>query len=182
MRAFLALPLPDTICDALERLQESIPGGNLIPPENFHLTLAFLGEQPEHALEDLHFSLEAFRATAFGVHLKGLDTFGTPDPTNLHIAAEPSPALLDLHKRLKSALHGAGIELERTRFRPHVTLARFTKGLTPEDAIKLGRFLQARANTVFDPFTVTEFTLYESIQTKHGSVYEPLASYPLAPN
>jgi 2'-5' RNA ligase len=74
MRAFLALPLPDTICDALERLQESIPGGNLIPPENFHLTLAFLGEQPEHALEDLHFSLEAFRATAFGVHLKGLDT------------------------------------------------------------------------------------------------------------
>lgn len=181
MRAFLALPLPEALYDALERLQESIPGGSLIPPENFHLTLAFLGDQPEHALEELHFALEAFRATAFEVRLKGLDTFGTPDPTNLHVAAEPSPALLDLHKRLKSVLHGAGIELERTRFRPHVTLARYSKGLTPEDAIKLGRFLQARANTAFDPFVATEFTLYESIQTKHGSLYEPLASYPLTP-
>jgi 2'-5' RNA ligase len=63
MRAFLALPLPDHATALLERLQQEIPVGRLVPPENLHLTLVFLGERSEAALEELHFALEALRAS-----------------------------------------------------------------------------------------------------------------------
>ena len=54
MRSFLALALPDPVRDALERVQEALPPGpaRLADPEQFHLTLAFLGERPEREVEE----------------------------------------------------------------------------------------------------------------------------------
>jgi 2'-5' RNA ligase len=180
MRAFLALPMPDAAVTALERLQQEIPIGRLVPPENLHLTLLFLGERSEAALEELHFALEALRAPGFDLRLSGLDMFDRADPAALHIGVPPCPALEALQARLRAVAHGAGIMLERSRFRPHVTLARFNRGLGPDQAARLGRFLAARGDFALPAFAVRGFTLYESILTKDGSVYEVLADYPLA--
>ena len=54
MRCFLGLALPDPVLDLLERLQEDIPVGRLVPCENLHITLSFLEDQPEARLEALH--------------------------------------------------------------------------------------------------------------------------------
>lgn len=180
MRAFLALPLPDAMCDALERLQQEIPIGRLVPPENLHLTLLFLGDRSAAALEELHFALDALRAPGFDLRLSGLDMFNRADPDALHIGVTPCPALDALQARLRAVAHGAGLTLDRTRFRPHVTLARFTRGLGPDQGARLGRFLAARGDFALPTFTVTGFALFESILTKDGSVYEVLADYPLS--
>lgn len=179
MRAFLALPLPDAAVTALERLQQEIPLGRLVPPENLHLTLLFLGERSDAALEELHFALEALRAPAFDLRLSGLDMFDRADPDALHIAVTPCAALDALHMRLRAVAHGAGMTLDRARFRPHVTLARFNRGLGPDQAARLGRFLAARGDFALPAFAVTGFALVESILTKDGPVYEVLADYPL---
>lgn len=179
MRVFIALPLPDAAIAALERVQQEVPMGRLVTGENLHLTLLFLGEHRPQDLEDLHYALEALRAPVFDLRLAGLDCLDRADPASLHIGVDPCPALIDLQGRIRSAVRGAGISLDKVRFRPHVTLARFTRGLGPDQMARLGRFLAARGDFALPAFRVTGFALYESILTRDGSVYEVLADYPL---
>lgn len=179
MRAFLALPLPDAATATLERLQQEIPVGREVPGENLHLTLVFLGDRSDAELEDLHYALEALRAPAFDLRLAGLDMFDRADPDALHIGVTSCPPLDALHSRLRAVIYGAGITLDRVRFRPHVTLARFNRGLGPDQAARLGRFMAARGDVALPAFTARAFCLFESILTKDGAVYEVLAEYPL---
>ena len=53
MRLFIALELPGDVRERLARsaasLETSWTSGRLLPAENYHLTLVFLGEVPEGA-------------------------------------------------------------------------------------------------------------------------------------
>ncbi|MBL4556903.1 MAG: RNA 2',3'-cyclic phosphodiesterase [Rhodobacteraceae bacterium] len=99
-----------------------------MPPENLHLTLLFLDDQPVPALEDLHHELGRLAPAAFDLRLTGLGSFGGKAPRTLHAEAAPDPALIGLQAQIREAVRRAGIERPRTRFRPHVTLARFGRG------------------------------------------------------
>ena len=46
IRAFIAIPLPDEICDALEDVQMDLTVGRRTSPETFHITLAYLHGTP----------------------------------------------------------------------------------------------------------------------------------------
>lgn len=179
MRSFVAIPLPETITDALATVSSALPFGRIVAPENLHLTLLFLGEQSEAMLEEAHFALETLRHPAFDLTLRGLDIFGGAAPQSLHIAVKPEPALIDLQKRVRSRLHAVGLHGDSHRFSPHVTLARFARSLTPDETGKIGRFLAARADLRLPAFRVSSFCLFESILTSDGPHYEVLAEYPL---
>ena len=140
MRAFVGLPLPDDALDALERLQEDIPVGRIVPAENLHLTLAFLDEQPEHALHQLHRELEQIEATPFSLYIRGLDLFGGGKPRILFAAVEPDPALSRLRGQVRRAAERAEMDLSRERFRPHITLARFGRDMPEHQARRLGTY------------------------------------------
>ena len=43
-----------------------------MPPENSHLTVAFLGEHPEPVIEDVHLALDKIRAPGFALTLSGV--------------------------------------------------------------------------------------------------------------
>ncbi|MDW4549690.1 RNA 2',3'-cyclic phosphodiesterase [Defluviimonas sp. D31] len=179
MRAFLAIPLPESVIDALEDLQADLPFGRIVLPENLHLTLAFLGEEPDEVIEAVHEALLPFRASGFELELAGLGTFGGREPASLHIAATRSPALRDLHARLRNRLHGAGLMLPRERFAPHVTLARFRRNIPDAGRQRLGAFIAARGETRLAPFPVTHFSLYRSTLGTDAPVYDELARYML---
>lgn len=180
MRSFVAIPVPETAAAALAPVQAALPFGRLVEAENLHLTLAFLGDQPDRMLEEVHFALETLRHPAFDLTLAGLDTLGADSPQTFNIGVRPEPGLTELQQRIKSRLHGVGLHGERRRFHPHVTLARFPKVLPRDEIGRLGRFLAGRADHRLPPFTVTEFCLFESILTSDGAHYEVLASYPLS--
>ncbi|SPH24465.1 RNA 2',3'-cyclic phosphodiesterase [Defluviimonas aquaemixtae] len=179
MRAFLAIPLPDAVADALEDLQAELPVGRIVPRENLHLTLAFLGEEPEGVIESVHEALLQFRANVFDLELAGLGTLGGRAPAILHIAAARSGSLRDLHVRLRNRIHGTGLMLARERFAPHVTLARFRRNISSSDLARLGHFLALRADTRLAPFPVAHFSLFRSMLGSGPPVYEELARYPL---
>ncbi len=179
MRAFVGIELPDTVADILADLQDRLPAGRLTDPEAFHLTLAFLDDQPDDTLEALHLALSEVALPPFSVQVRGLGTFGRRAPQALWAGVARNPSLAGLHGKVRGAAHRAGIVLRRERFRPHVTLARFGEPLLPEELEKLRRFLERFDGYPAPPFEVASFTLYRSILTKSGPVHEPLAEYPL---
>src|SRR5699024_3151084 len=163
MRVFVGVPLPGEVAGALEAAQAGIPSGRVVPRENFHITLAFLGEQPEPDVEDAHHALEALRAPGFALRIEGLDMFGGKLPRTLVAEVPPEPGLSHLHRKVVRAVQEAGIELARQRLRPHVTLARFgNDGLRGDDAAEMQAFVARRVSITAGPFDVDRFMLYRS--------------------
>ena len=179
MRAFIAIDLPESVKDAISDLQADLPTGQPSPSENLHLTLAFLGEQPTEMIEDIHTALCDLTAPGFDLQLAGTDTFGGNDPKVVFAAVKPNPALEHLHRKIRSLAHGAGFVLDRQRFRPHVTIARFRRRPTAPEMERLRGWLLAHSNFGTEPFPVTEISLYRSTLSRAGAFHDELARYPL---
>lgn len=180
MRAFVAIDLPEPVKDALMDVQEALPAGRLAEPDQMHLTLAFLGERPDAEVEAAHQTLETVASPPFELRLAGLGTFGARAPSVLWAGVRDPAPLQALRSRVLAALHGAGLPLERRRFRPHVTLARFPPG-EALDAARLARFLQAFEAFPSPPFEVRDFALWRSTLRRAGAIHDELARYPLRP-
>jgi 2'-5' RNA ligase len=179
MRAFVAIDLPDPVKSALESLQEVMPLGRPTDPEQMHLTLHFLGEQPDELIEAAHQALEDLSFPAFEMQLAGLGTFGNREPSVLWAGVKDATQVKALHDRIRPALHGAGLPLEHRRFRPHVTIARFDRsGLAEHE--RLAKFLSRWESFPCPSFTVEAFGLWRSTLRPKGAIHEELARYPLA--
>jgi 2'-5' RNA ligase len=177
MRAFLALAIPDDISAALIRLQSGIPFGRPVPRDNLHLTLAFLEDAPEPALEDLHDLMTVLRVPPVAVRFTGIDSFTESERGLILAVVERTDALQSLHDRVASLCRQAGLDLPRRRFRPHVTLMRTNR--RPDGAAR-DRLAGALGPSPYLPgFTAISVTLYQSKLTPRGAVHDPLASYPL---
>ncbi len=135
MRMFVALTPPP---EALEHLaefweprREADPGMRWVDTEQWHLTLAFLAEVPERALDDLADRLEraARRRHAFDCRLSGGGAF--PDVTRARVLwvgveeVDGGARLPQLAEGVRASCNRAGATPEGGRFRPHLTLARF---------------------------------------------------------
>lgn len=178
IRSFVAIALPDVVSDALEDLQEGLAGAHWTAPDNLHLTLAFLGEQPRRTLEDLDAALVALRCASFRLRLSGVDAFGKKDARVIFAGVAASPPLLSLQAKVASAARDAEIALDARRYAPHVTIARLSRGAVPPE--RLHAYLSAHNLFETEPFDVREITLFRSTLTRDGPIYEPLATYPLA--
>lgn len=177
-RVFLGIGVPDDLAASLQRAQSELPMGRIVPPENLHLTLCFLGSQPDGALQALDEELCAIHHPAVEIDMAGLDWIGGAFPRGVAAGVVASDALNSLQKAVRGACHRAGIVVERRRFVPHVTLARL--GQTPASAA-LNMMVVQNKLTPFGAFKAHEFTLYQSDLRPDGAVYTPLADYPLAP-
>ncbi|MEJ2023231.1 MAG: RNA 2',3'-cyclic phosphodiesterase [Maritimibacter sp.] len=135
MRAFLALDIPEDLLVPLTRLQAGLSVGRVVPEENLHLTLAFLGEISEAQARDLAEALSLFRHPAIDLTLSGLDLFGGKRPDVLFIGGH-GDGLAHLQEKIAHMVREAGIALPRSRFRPHVTLARYSVGNRSKEQAK----------------------------------------------
>lgn len=160
MRLFLALWPDDTTRNALTQLQAPLRG-RIVPYQNLHLTLAFLGPQPLTVAEACKDILMRLRAPAIELRLDKVGYFARNRVAWAGAHASP-PALLSLHEELAEALAHHGIERERQQFKPHVTLARDAS--MPMDMSFAP--IMWRASLV---------TLVRSRPMTAGSVYEVLA-------
>jgi 2'-5' RNA ligase len=75
IRLFCALCLPDDAIGALVGWQErelrgALPAGRIVPPENLHVTLAFLGSRPAAELPSIATALRAAAGTARALRLR----------------------------------------------------------------------------------------------------------------
>ncbi|MDU9004184.1 RNA 2',3'-cyclic phosphodiesterase [Sedimentitalea todarodis] len=177
MRSFVAIPLPDDTRDALEAAQLRLPLGRLVVRENLHLTLAFLDDQSEEALELLHAELEHLRAPEFTVSLSGLGSFGGDKPRLIFANVLHNPALENLHRKVLNAARRAEIIVARRRFHPHVTLARMRPGAGRGD--RIANAIATLNDLLFPATPVSSFSLYRSDLHPDGPIYHELARYDL---
>lgn len=174
-RLFTALSLPEVAADALAQLQSGVDGARWVAPENFHLTLQFMGETDKHGLADIHSALQGVSAPAFDLTLSGCGFFGESKPRALWVGTAANPALGHLQAKVATALGRAGFPGEKRKFSPHVTLA-YLNGAAPT---AVASFAASHGLFSFGPFPVGEFHLYLSHLGGEGSHYEILDSYPL---
>ncbi|MBO0710904.1 MAG: RNA 2',3'-cyclic phosphodiesterase [Acetobacteraceae bacterium] len=177
MRLFVALDLPIPLRQRLAMLAGGVPGARWVPPENYHLTLRFIGETQKHRAEEIDEALFALRARGFSLTLAGIGLFEKGGRANsLWVGVERNPALDHLQNKIETALQRAGLEPERRRFAPHVTLARLDN--VPE--AKLAAYVQAHNLFRAEPVPVEHFTLFSSQLGKEQPVYTPEVEYELA--
>lgn len=179
IRAFVGIALPEGTERALEALQAGLPAGRAVPPENFHITLAFLDSQPAPVLEDMHYALDRMRVPPVEIALRGLDLWARERETVLVADVAPSGALSHLRAKVQTAAREAGIALKARRFHPHVTLARSTRRLGAEDRIRLEAYAARHQRAVAAPFVAEAFQLFRSHLGSAGAHYEVLSDYPL---
>ena len=117
MRLFIAINIPKKEKDRIQRASRPLLQADLpvrwVEPDNFHLTLKFLGEvRPEQA-PDVEGVLERI-ATAtqpFDLEVGGFGAFPTiRRPRVLWVGIEPSPALRCLKQDLEWALTDYGFD------------------------------------------------------------------------
>jgi 2'-5' RNA ligase len=176
MRCFVAIDLPDDLRQMLARLVAGIGGVRPTPPQQLHLTLAFLGEVEEPTVALLGRELAAIAGEPFTVPLRGCGCF--PDrrrPRVLWAGLEPVPRLGRLYREVAAAVGRCGITLEERSFTPHITLARLKPPVRPD----LGAFL-ATSGAGLPLLPVASFHLYGSCLTPQGAVHTPLRSLLLA--
>ncbi|WP_161594525.1 RNA 2',3'-cyclic phosphodiesterase [Marimonas lutisalis] len=173
MRVFVAIELPEDILDGLLPWQDGLPG-RLVDEENLHLTLAFLGEVDEARLAEVDEALAGLRLAAPVLRVTGLDVFEGRKPKLAFATVERRAALETVQRAVAQAVRGAGVDLRRERFRPHVTLTRFGREMSRRDEVQLaGQLgpippLEARAEA---------FGLYRSELRPDGPRYVALARY-----
>jgi 2'-5' RNA ligase len=177
MRLFVALDLPHDIRQRLAGLAVSLQGARWVPPENYHITLRFIGELPGHRAEEIDMALAALRSRSFSITMAGVGTFEKAGrPTALWVGVERSTPLDHLRGKIETAVQRAGLASERRRFAPHITLARLDNA--PID--KLTGWVQAHNLFRSETMAVNHFTLFSSRLGKEQSVYTPEVEYPLA--
>jgi len=178
IRSFIAIPLNKPMSNSLGDIaakmayQDKSNAVRWVDQANYHITLAFLGDQNEGALETLAEGLdEQLPHAGFELFLNRLSPFPESRPKLIAAMVDKSDALHQLHQQVLGVVAGNGINIERKKLLPHVTLGRYrhTKnqfaGAIPTSLNLLGE--------------VTEVSIFESVLTPNGAEYEALFRFPL---
>lgn len=176
IRLFTAIELPDELRERFAVMQGGVPGANWVDPDNFHVTLRFIGEVPENRMADIDETLADVSGKPFDLTLAGMGSFARGrEPVSLWVGVEKNENLLALQKRIDQALTRAGYPDEERRYTPHVTLARLHH---PEEA-RVAAFIAEHNLLRAAPFRVERFTLFSSHLTSEGAHYAAEADYQL---
>ena len=174
-RLFTALEIPVQIGQSLSLLRGGLPGARWIAPEDYHLTLRFIGDVDDALAEEIVNLLDKVKRPAFDLRIDGLDSFGGNKPRAV-VAAVPAVAeLVELQADHERIMQRVGLQPER-KYKPHVTLAR----LRDTSNRQVADFLSTRQPFRSSSFAVSRFILYSSRASVGGGPYVIEAEYPLA--
>ena len=175
-RLFVAIDFPEAVNRRLAGLCSSLPGARWLPPEQFHLTLRFIGEVDGGAFADILGGLSDVACAPFSLSLRGLGYFPPRGrPRVLWVGVDPSDEMTRLHGRIESRLRRLGVAPEGRKFAPHVTLAR----LKGSPLHRLRDYLAFQDGFATEAMPISGFRLYSSTLGAKAAIHNIEADYPL---
>lgn len=176
-RLFTGLEIPSDVGFALSLKRGGLSGARWIAPENYHITLRFIGDTDHQTANEIADLLNRFTdMEPFAVNLTHLGVFGGNKPRSLYAGVEINDQLTRLQAAHDRAFQQIGLEPEGRKFTPHITLAR----LRGTSANNMARFMADAA--WFSPlmFTAARFVLYSAKESVGGGPYIVEEAYDLA--
>ncbi len=182
LRLFAAVDIPErakeAVVAALAPWRDLLPKGRWVRPENWHVTVKFLGRTWPRLVDWVH---DGCRQAATGIRpfrlaFEGLGVFPRPSRARvLWVGLEDRDGGLRALAAAVEERLGKEFPPEKRPFSAHLTMARFDPPVPMrEHADELSA---TRVDT--EPFRVGELTLYRSHLSPRGARYEPLEGFPL---
>lgn len=185
MRFFIALEIPSENIPSFQsiedRLHTLIPQAKLTDIDKIHLTLAFIGEQPEdlkvkliQIMKDAAKDIPAFEVTP--AYIDGFPTLHHPNILWVGVKGDIDKILL-IREGIKDGLEGLNLPVDERRFVPHISIAKFSRdiSISRELEIKLEKILAYP----FDPIKITSIKLFESVPNEGFHSHNTLAEIKL---
>lgn len=187
MRFFIALEIPEQSKEELRRVQDSlkliIPSIRLAKEDKLHLTIAFVGDQPESLKNKLieAMSEAVSKIPEFEVTPAYIDAFPSLHHSP-HIIWSGVKGDIDklmiLRERVKDNLAGLNLVMDERRFTPHITLGKITNvTITPSIEADLQTLLFQK----FQPIHINSIKLFESVPDGILHTHNTLAEVFLQP-
>ncbi|HVX82427.1 MAG TPA: RNA 2',3'-cyclic phosphodiesterase [Devosiaceae bacterium] len=176
-RLFTGLEIPPEVAFALSLKRGGLHGARWMDPDNYHITLRFIGDVDHAVADEITDALDRLaNSEAFMLKLDHLGSFGGDKPRALYAGVEVNPTLARLHAAHERVVQMLGLPPEGRKFTPHVSLARLRGTSAPE----IARFIAEAGR--FEPisFPVGRFVLFSSRDSVGGGPYLVEQAYPLA--
>lgn len=164
MRLFLAIDIPESIQDQVATLTcPELEQVRWTTCHQLHITLVFIGDQPQHRLDEIIETIAEVQFTPFSLTLKRIGHFRSGI---IWLGVDENEQLQRLQKSLSHKIRGLGIKLEQRKFMPHLTLGRCKK-LTPE----ILETVASKGIGFETGFEVEAFQLKSSVLKMDGAEY-----------
>jgi 2'-5' RNA ligase len=186
LRLFVAIPIPEAVRNEIAPVQDELkrlaPAHTVrwVKPEQFHLTLKFLGDVSVEEVKALQQAVESVCAArpALALRARGLGFFPNARLPRVIWAGIQDDAgkLAELHAQVDAATRMFGIAPEATNFSGHTTLGRFKKFPRREMENFLRR-VEAMRERDFGSWTAGAVELVRSELAPDGARHTVLASF-----
>ncbi|MBD3223628.1 MAG: RNA 2',3'-cyclic phosphodiesterase [Caldithrix sp.] len=179
IRCFLAINLPEKLKQSIAEYQQELkrlaPKVKWVKPQSIHITVKFLGNQPESVVDKVIANLHSLgdHARRFQLNIAGFGAFPSRNkPRVLWIggSGQPHEHLYDMYRWIEEHLQPLGFEKEKKRFSPHLTLGRVK---FPQNLDDLWAFVQENPFPPYS-FEVQRVELMRSQLKPDGARYSVL--------
>jgi 2'-5' RNA ligase len=181
MRVFFALDFDQQshLVKIAEFQQDLLASGGdvkLIPRENIHFTLLFIGEIESSLIEDVKTKMEGIVFTPVNLRLHRTGYFPGGGRINviwIGVDNKAEEQMSKIHNDIIARLDGT-VPFDRKPFRAHLTIARVKSGRNKEQLVKL---ITEHADEEFGQETLDTLKLKQSSLTPSGPVYTDILEF-----
>ncbi len=174
-RLFTGLEMPADAVATLTSLRGGIPGARWIDPENYHVTLRFIGDVDNRTAHSVAEMLDRIQRPVFSITLDGVGVFGGRKPHSIFANVAASPPLSALQAEQERMMQMLGLPPDPRKFAPHVTIAR-CRGVS---AGVVATYMESRGGFFWGPIEISRFVLFSSRSGQGGGPYVIEEAYPL---
>jgi 2'-5' RNA ligase len=175
-RLFTGLEAPAELAAELALLRGGLAGARWIEPEDYHITLRFIGDVDEAVAREAAEALAGIRRPPLIVALEGLGWFGADKPHAIIVKVKPDAPLVELQAEQERLLRRIGLDPSPRKYAPHITLARL-RSASPH---AVAAYLGGRGYFNGRQFEAKRFVLYSARQRTGGGPYLIEVAYDLS--